>query len=308
VVDDALKLGDVVGREALDRVTKPYGRVEDIYPLAPMQQGMLFHSLYAPASGTYFEQMNCRLAGGLDVDAFKRAWQRAIERHAVLRTAFVWEGLDEPLQVVLREAASPFKELDWSGLPPSEQQARLEALLASERAAGFDLSRPPLMHLILIRLGAEAYEFIWSHHHALLDGWCVSILLKEVFELYRAFGAGEELRLEPAASYRDYIAWLKRQDLGRAERFWRETLKGFESPTRLTGADAEAEDEGFERAVEEVQLPAELSAQLQALARQNQLTLNTLMQGAWALLLSRYSGERDVLFGVGRPSCPASRR
>jgi amino acid adenylation domain-containing protein/non-ribosomal peptide synthase protein (TIGR01720 family) len=294
-----------LGQEALDGVAAAYGRIEDIYPLAPMQQGMLFHSLYAPASGTYFEQLNCLLAGGLDVAAFKRAWQRVIERHAVLRTAFIWEGLDEPLQVVLKEAASPFKELDWSGLPPSEQQARLETLLASERAAGFELSRAPLMHLILIKLGAEAHEFIWSHHHALLDGWCVSILLREVFDFYRAFGAGEELRLEPAASYRNYIAWLKRQDLRRAERFWRETLKGFESPTRLTGSDAEEGGESFERGVEEVQLPAELSAQLQALARQNQLTLNTLMQGAWALLLSRYSGERDVLFGVtvsGRPA------
>ncbi|MFL6332308.1 MAG: amino acid adenylation domain-containing protein, partial [Pyrinomonadaceae bacterium] len=294
-----------LGQEALDAVAAAHGRIEDIYPLAPMQQGMLFHSLYAPASGTYFEQMNCRLAGGLDVAAFTRAWQRVIERHAVLRTAFVWEGLDEPLQVVLKEVASPFKELDWSELPPSEQQASLETLLAAERAAGFELSKAPLMHLILIKLGAGAYEFIWSHHHALLDGWCVSILLREVFELYRAFSAGEELRLEPAASYRNYIAWLKRQDLGQAERFWRETLKGFESPTRLTGAHAEEGAESFERAVEEVQLSAELSAQLQALARQNQLTLNTLMQGAWALLLSRYSGERDVLFGVtvsGRPA------
>ncbi len=281
--------------------------IQDLYPLSPMQQGMLFHSLYAPESGMYVEQFSCTLHGNLDVTAFERAWQRVVDRHSVLRTAFVGESLKEPAQVIYRQVKLPIEQEDLRGLSSVEQAARLNKFLAAERRRGFALSDAPLMRIMLGRITDDAYEFVWCHHHALLDGWSVPIVFQEVLAFYDAFSRGGDLRLEPPRPYRDYIVWLKRQDVSKAETFWRETLKGFTAPTPLvvdrsrgSAADASA------RAVEvETHLSAEATAALNALARKNRLTLNTLAQGAWALLLSRYSGEDQVVFGAtvsGRPA------
>jgi amino acid adenylation domain-containing protein len=282
--------------------------VSDIYPLSPLQQGLFFHSLYARRTGVYFEQMRCRLAGDLDVPAFKSAWQRVVERHAIFRTAFVWEGLDEPLQVVRRRAELPWQEEDLTGLPAAEREERLLGFLRSDRALGFDLSRPPLMRAALFRTGAGSHEFVWSHHHLIMDGWSLSLLLKEVFSFYEAFSRGVESRPEPARPYRDYIAWLLKQDQSKAEQFWRETLKGFTSPTTLSvmagcGAPAEGEKEVDE--YERLTLPRALAERLQELARGHRLTLSNILHSAWALLLGRYTGRDDVVFGVvgsGRPA------
>jgi amino acid adenylation domain-containing protein len=288
-------------------------KVEDFYPLSPMQQGMLFHSLYAPESGVYVEQMSCTLRGDLDTAAFERAWQRVVDRHAILRTAFAGEGLKEPVQVVHRQVKLPVEQQDWQELSPAEQEARLETLLQEERRQGFKLSEPPLMRMLLTRIAEDTYNFAWTHHHILLDGWSIPPLLQEVFAFYDAFRQGQDLHLELPPPYRDYIVWLKRQDLAKAEAFWRQTLQGFTAPTPLVMGRAweSAADEG-ERAdqdgrydEQEMWLSPDTTTALQSLARQYHLTLSTLVQGAWALLLSRYSGEDDVLFGAtvsGRPA------
>ena len=280
--------------------------IEAVYPLSPMQQGMLFHSLYAPESGVYVEQLSCTLRGDLDIPAFQRAWQRVVDRHAVLRTSFVWRQLDKTLQVVHRRVTVPLEQQDWRGLSPAQQRARLDAFLQQERRRGFDLSRPPLVRLALMRTAEDAHTFVWSHHHILLDGWSLPLILGEVFALYEAFRQGRDLYLKPPRPYRDYIAWLQRQDLAKAEAFWRETLAGLTAPTPLVVDRAteagEERDEAY--GVLESHLPAATTATLQALARQHRLTLSTLVQGAWALLLHRYSGEDDVVFGAtvsGRP-------
>jgi len=288
--------------------------IKDIYPLSPMQQGMLFHSLYDPESGMYFEQSSWTLRGDLDVPAFERAWRRVVERHSALRTAFLWEELDEPLQVVCRQVELELEEQDWRGFDESEQQSRLEVFLSHDRERGFGLDKAPLMRLALIRLDDNAYHFVWSHHHLLLDGWSQPILFQEVFGFYEAFSQGQDLHLPPPRPYRDYIAWLQQQDGAETEAFWRRTLQGFTAPTPLTvegilekevgEPDAGLAKEGEGYASQRALLPAETMEALQTLARQNQLTLNTLVQGSWALLLSRYSGEEDVIFGAtvsGRP-------
>ncbi|RMF32481.1 MAG: non-ribosomal peptide synthetase, partial [Chloroflexi bacterium] len=280
--------------------------IEAVYPLSPMQQGMLFHSLYAPESGVYVEQLSCTLRGDLDVPAFRRAWQRVVDRHAVLRTSFVWKQLDKTLQVVHRQVTIPLEQQDWRGLSPAQQQARLDAFLQQERRRGFDLSHPPLARLALMRTAEDAHIFVWSHHHILLDGWSLPLILGEVFALYEAFRQGRDLYLKPARPYRDYIAWLQRQDLAEAEAFWRETLAGFTAPTPLVVDRPVEAGEAHKEAygVLESHLPATTTATLQALARQHRLTLSTVVQGAWALLLNRYSGEDDVVFGAtvsGRP-------
>jgi amino acid adenylation domain-containing protein len=279
--------------------------VQDFYPLSPMQQGMLFHSLYAPESGVYVEQVSCRLRGELDVAAFKRAWQRVAERHAILRTAFVGKGLKEPVQVVHRRVELPWEEQDWRALSGAEREDKLEAYLWEERRKGFELSQPPLMRLALFRVDEDAHRFVWTYHHVLLDGWSLPVLLGEIFAFYEALRSGRDLHLEPPRPFRDYIAWLRRQDMAEAESFWRQTLEDFAAPTPLT-VDRYAGPVGDSPEYDEleIRLPTQTVNQLRALAQQNQLTLNTLVQGAWALLLGRYSGEEEVVFGAtvsGRP-------
>src|SRR5690606_15789977 len=160
--------------------TSPMKNVEDFYPLSPMQQGMLFASLMAPESGVYVEQMSVTLRGDLDVDAFRRAWQTVVDRYAILRTAFTGEGLKEPVQLVLKQVQVPFTVVDWRDLPPAEQEAKLAAYLEAQRHKGFVLSRAPLLRLALMRIADDAHIFVMLHHHILLDGWSVPILLGEV--------------------------------------------------------------------------------------------------------------------------------
>ena len=207
--------------------------IEDIYSLSPMQEGMLFHTLYAPESGVYFEQTAYTIHGHFNVPAFKQAWERVVERHPILRTLFHWKGRDEALQVVRQRVRLPWTQQDWRGLPPAEQENRLESVLKADRERGFDLSEAPVMRLALIQSAEDAYYFILSRHHLLLDRWSVSIVFKEVFAFYEAFNRGQDLHLEPSLPYRDYIAWLREQDLSQAAMFWRQTLKGFTAPTVL---------------------------------------------------------------------------
>jgi hypothetical protein len=281
------------------------GRVEDIYPLSPLQQGILFHTLYAPDSALYLEQVNCTLHGRLDVEAFERAWRRVGERHAVLRTSFVWDGLERPLQVVHRSAALPWSLEDWRHLSREQQREQLRDYCEADQKRGVVLDEAPLMRVALLRTGEEQYQLVWSFHHLLLDGWSVPLIIQEVLDLYEAYRDGRELELAPRSPFKNYIAWLGKQDIEAAEGFWRRYLKGFTSPTPLVSAALSEHTSPQQYAERQRQLPREMTASLQGFARRHQLTLNTLVEGAWALLLSRYSGEHDVAFGVtvsGRPA------
>ncbi|MBW4685858.1 MAG: amino acid adenylation domain-containing protein [Komarekiella atlantica HA4396-MV6] len=279
--------------------------IEDFYPLSPMQQGILFHSL-AAKSGIYFEQFSLTIQGKLNIPEFRRAWQYVVERHSILRTCFVWEGLKEPVQIVHRQVSLPWQEYNWQHLSLEEQQQKLELFWQSDRSRGLELTQPPLMRFTLVQLSDNSYNFTWSHHHLLLDGWSVPLVFKEVFACYKAFNNGQDVDLEPIRPYRDYIVWLQQQNLFEAETFWRQLLKGFTAPTQLLVNQGARKlltqtDDSKER---EVKLSVVTTARLQSLAKQHQLTLNTLVQGAWALLLSRYSGQEDVVFGAvtsGRP-------
>ncbi len=270
--------------------------VEDIYPLSPMQQGMLFHTLYASEGGVYVVQRAFTLRGSVDVDAFVRAFQDVTDRHPILRTAFVWERREQPLQVVREKVRLPVEQHDLRGVSPADQAARLVSFLDADRRRGFDLARAPLMRLTLFRLSESEYRSIWSSHHILLDGWSTPPLLKEVFTLYQAHATGKEARLERVRPYGEYIGWLQKQDVKTVEAFWRERLRGFSAPTPF-GVDHPST--GPANVVDlRASLSPEVSAALQSTARQHQLTLSTLMIGAFGVLLSRYSGEEDVLFGA----------
>ena len=280
--------------------------VEDIYPLSPMQEGMLFHSLYDPQSEIYFEQIAFTLRGHLNVPALQQAWEQVIARHAILRTLFLWEQLDHPLQIVRQQVGLPWTEHDWRHLPMNEARVRLQNFLRADRSQGFDLSQAPLLRLHLTRLSEQESHFTWSFHHILLDGWSVATVFGEVFTCYNALCQGHTLPLPASRYYSDYIAWLQQQDISQAEAFWREALRGFTVPTPLSvdiPVRRESETPGFRDYI--FRLSATTTTALQTFAHQQQLTLNTLIQGAWALLLSRYSGQQDVVFGItvsGRPA------
>ncbi|MCA1612753.1 MAG: amino acid adenylation domain-containing protein, partial [Acidobacteria bacterium] len=273
---------------------------EDIYPLSPMQQGILFHCLYDPSAVEYVEQGSFASPVELDVAAFERAWQEVIRRHTILRTAFAWEGLDEPLQAVFPEVSLPLELHDWAGLPEREQEERLANYIEEVRRTGFDLAKAPLLRLALFRLADGAYQFVLSHHHLLLDGWSRTLLLNEVEELYGAFKRRRAVEGGQEDKYRDYIEWLRRQDLRQAAAYWRRVLGGFDSPTTLALGDSRRDsDDGDAQpyAERQAELSPRLTAELQRWARRHQLTMNTVVQGAWALLLSRYGGAREVVFG-----------
>ncbi|MEM9135971.1 MAG: amino acid adenylation domain-containing protein [Cyanobacteria bacterium P01_F01_bin.42] len=277
--------------------------IQDLYELSPMQQGMLFHRLYQPESPAYFEQRSCLLTGDLNPVAFRQAWQDAIARHDGLRASLNWEETDKPIQVVHGEITLPWTEEDWQHLDSAAQETKLEEFLERDRQQGFDFVAAPLMRCALIRLSSQRYRFVWSHHHILMDGWCNALLIQEILASYEANCRGQSVSLPPAPKYRDYILWLQEQ--GDADAYWKSALAGFSLPTPLpfvhqrSGSSAIAKLEEFTFA-----LSSELTQRLQTFAQENRLTLNTLVQGVWAILLGQYSQTDKVIFGAtvsGRP-------
>ncbi|MCY4124733.1 MAG: condensation domain-containing protein, partial [Pseudomonas sp.] len=283
----------------LDRLPVPAEAVEDLYPLSPMQQGILFHTLEAAQQGLYVSQTSVQVQG-LDNARFLAAWQHMVDRHEILRTGFWTEShLNEPLQWVAKRADLRVRELDWRGRPVSA--ADLQGLAEQDYARGFDLLQPPLMGLTLVRLDEGRQQLIWSSHHILMDGWSHSRLLGEVFAVY-----GGQALPGKRGSYRDYIAWLAAQPQAQMEHFWKDKLAGLEGPTLLaTGLHPApvAEADGYDALY--LNWDAAQTRQLRDQAQRLRVTPNTLIQAAWLLLLQRYTGQARVCFGAtvaGRPA------
>ncbi|MBT4946893.1 MAG: amino acid adenylation domain-containing protein [Candidatus Marinimicrobia bacterium] len=280
--------------------------IEDIYELSPMQEGMLFHTIYAPDSGVYIEQYIYNLSGYIDVSSLKRAWQEIVNRHPIFRSSFHWGKAKKELQVVHKKAELPWDQLDWRNIKTDEQEDHLESYLRKERKDGFELKRAPLMRCSLIQVDEERYRFIWMFHHILLDGWSMPLIMKEVLAYYEAFRNGEKIHLPLPRSFRDYIIWLQQQDISHAEEFWRKRLEGFTEPVPLMPARRVGIHlEGSETyKTETLRLPADFTKTVQSFARREQITQNTIFQGIWAILLSLYNNTDDILFGEnvsGRP-------
>ncbi|MFP2934309.1 condensation domain-containing protein, partial [Pyxidicoccus sp. 3LG] len=283
---------------ALDRLLPSGMPVEDLYPLSPLQQGMLFHTLLAPASGVYVTQLTWTFGGTVDLEAFRRTWDVVVARQPMLRTSFLAEGLEEPLQQVHASATLPWTEHDWSALPEAERHSLFQTLLDEDRARGFDLRTPPLMRLTVVRLDERTYRILWTLHHLVLDGWSLGLLFQQLFTTYEQLRAGRLAPRSEATSFREHIAWLQQQPLDAAEAFWRKALRGFTAPTPLPGALPRTQGAALQRKHLRAHLSASVTTALQSFVRQHQLTLNSVVQAAWALVLSRSTGEKDVLFGA----------
>jgi amino acid adenylation domain-containing protein len=271
--------------------------IEDLYELSPMQQGILFHCLAASDPSVYLVTVGYALHGRLNVDAFEQAWQRVVDRNPTLRTSLHWANTQKPLQAVHREVRLRLERHDWRAVAEAEQVERLSAYVESG-GQGFELDQAPLMRVTLIQTAEGRYRLFWTFHHVVLEGWSASLVLEEVFAFYRAFSRGQDLDLPARRPYRDYILWLQRQDASKAEAYWRQALKGFSTTTTLElGSPSQDPNAGTGCSRYSRRLWPATSNALQVLAQRNQLTLNTILQGAWAILLSRYSGQEDVLFG-----------
>jgi amino acid adenylation domain-containing protein len=280
----------------------------DMYALSPLQKGLLYHTLYDRGqadSFAYVNQLIFVFHGTLDTDHWETSWNAMIERHDTFRSLFLWEETEEPLQVVCKQIRMPLHQEDWSTLPPETRSESLIRFLEFDKKRGFSLDEAPLMRVTVIKEEAHKYRVVWTHHHILLDGWSAALVLKELFFIYRKLEKGEEWELPAPSPFKRYIQWIRRQDQRKAEQFWKAELKGFTVPTRLTveNSDHRNREAGYDEQV--YPLSETLTKQLQIGARSNHLTLNTLVQGAWAYLLSCYSGEPEIVFGVtssGRPT------
>ncbi|MDT3311984.1 non-ribosomal peptide synthase/polyketide synthase [Pseudomonas sp. rhizo66] len=282
----------------LDSLPLAAQRIEDIYPLAPMQQGILFHSLYDADASAYVYQMLLDI-DGLDVARFQQAWQRVVDRHEVLRAGFIWgrDGLDAPLQVINRQLTLEMPEVDVRGV--ADLPAVLEARAQADRERGFDLQNPPLLRLCLLRTADDRHRLIFTCHHILMDGWSNSRMFGEVLQDY----AGQPV---PSAQgrYRDFLVWLQGQDKAASQDFWRGQLAALDEPTRLASACHGRTVPGPGKQMHRLHFDAAFTQRLNGFSRQQQVTLNSLVQAAWLLVLQRYTGQATVAFGAtvsGRP-------
>ncbi|MBB4781049.1 amino acid adenylation domain-containing protein/non-ribosomal peptide synthase protein (TIGR01720 family) [Streptomyces rapamycinicus] len=276
--------------------------LEDVLPLTAVQEGLLFHAVYDDAApDVYLVQLSFELEGPAAPARFRRAAEALVRRHPPLRAGFLHHGLSQPVQFVPREVPLRWHEADLRELDEEERHSELQRWLVEDRGTRFDLTRPPLIRFALFRLGDDRFHFVLTHHHILLDGWSLPLVVQEYFALYDH--DGDESALPRAVPYRTYLEWCGRQDRDAAREAWREAMAGLEEPTLLTSAapgrtTVPPEEFSFD-------LPAELAEQLALRARGLGLTLNTLVQAGWGILLGRLTGRDDVVFGTtvsGRPA------
>ncbi|MFF1709742.1 amino acid adenylation domain-containing protein [Streptomyces sp. NPDC058268] len=275
--------------------------VEDVWPLSPLQEGLLFHAAFDDQGpDVYTVQSALDIDGPVDAGRLRASWEALLARHAALRACFRQVSGAQMVQVIARDVALPWRTEDVSDLGGSAQGAALERLAESERAQAFDLAAPPLLRLLLIRTGEHRYRLVITSHHILMDGWSAPILIGELAEIYAA--GGDASRLGRTTSYGEYLKWLGRQDTAAAQDAWQAALAGTDEPTLVAPAVPDRLPVFPENVTED--LPEKATRGVTELARANGLTVNTVVQGAWALVLARLAGRTDVVFGAtvaGRP-------
>ena len=275
--------------------------IEYSYPLTPLQQGMLFHHLSDKSSGTDIDQMVCRLSESVDLPILQKAWDEVIAHYEACRTFFLWQNVDNPAQAVSAKSIINIDVYDWGNISEKELRQELLTFLKNDRSIGFDLGKAPLMRLNLIKINSELYYLIWTFHHIILDGRSHAIILNDVFSLYDSYLSGNQYKLNKSIPYRNFVDWNLQKEHTESKNFWSEFLKGVNPPSGLkfnsirqnTPSDSELNET-------EIIIDEFVSKSLKDFAKNNNVTLNTIIQAGWALLLSKYSGEEDILFGAVR--------
>ncbi|NIM15005.1 MAG: amino acid adenylation domain-containing protein [Candidatus Aminicenantes bacterium] len=282
------------------------GNIKDIYPLSPMQEGMFFHCLYNTSASEYFEQVSYRLYGDLNKSWVEKSLNELLKRHDILRTAFIHDVFDRPLQVVLKQRQVDFYFEDLTHLIDKEEKALyIKKFKEQDRQRSFELDRDVLMRVSLFRTDDKEYELTWSHHHLLMDGWCAEILISEFLEIYSSLLEGRSCGLPEAVQYRTYIQWLEQKDKELSWKYWQEYLEGYEEAAVIPRIDKPGGTEaGYKLGKMVFPLDRETTRGLDNLAIRNQVTLNTVIRAIWGVILARYNDRQDVVFGAvvsGRP-------
>jgi amino acid adenylation domain-containing protein/non-ribosomal peptide synthase protein (TIGR01720 family) len=277
--------------------------IQNIYPLSPMQEGMFFHALYEPNSSVYFEQTSYRLHGSLNIKLVEKSLNELFKRYDILRTIFSKKKSEKLLQIVLKERMVDFFYEDISGREDKEEY--VVNFRERDKKNVFDLTRDVLMRVAVLQTSAEEYEFIWSHHHILMDGWCMGILISEFFEIYTSLLEKRPFKLPPVIPYSRYIQWLEKQSKMQSQNYWTHYVAFYNEVASLPQKRTHRADEGYKGDQVVVTLDKETTVQLNRLTVDCQVTMNTLIQSLWGLLLARYTGRQDMIFGAvvsGRPS------
>ncbi|SEW42715.1 non-ribosomal peptide synthase domain TIGR01720/amino acid adenylation domain-containing protein [Chitinophaga sp. YR573] len=284
------------------------GKIVDLYRLSPLQKGLLFHHQYDDNDKAYLEQMCIDFTEGLDIDIFIRSWNHIIKEHTILRSSFIADAFDIPVQCVYEHATIPYTVIDLLHLDETARQQEVENILKEDLGKGMDFSRAPLMRITLIKLSAQYYRMIWTHHHIILDGWSNPVLISGFMRAYTAFTAGQLPLLLEEDRYGDYIRYIGKSDRLLAETFWKDYLSGLNDKTLLpfTAADATVRNRGGSKiSYKKLTIDSGITGRIRQYCQEHQLTVNTFIQGTWSLLLSRYTGNPDTAFGVivsGRPA------
>lgn len=279
--------------------------VQDIYYLSPMQEGMLFHTLLHPGQGFYIEQISMQVKGSFQKNVLEKSMNVIIGRYDIFRTVFVHEKMKRPVQVVLKERSFQAEEIDLSGLSEAEQNERIEDYKRKDKEKGFNLSKDIPMRTAVFKKGQDRYEWVWSYHHILLDGWCFGIVVQELFEVYQALRENKPYSLGPVKPYKEYIKWLESQDKQKSLAYWEHHLAGFEGQTTFSEQRKKPEQAGNQPEELLFTLPKEDTEAFTQLAKAHHTTLSTALQAVWSVLLSRYQRSRDLIFGTvvsGRPA------
>ena len=305
-------LGDEIDYKDLDQFLsetvngKPRKeQIAGLYRLSGLQHGMLFHGLYEVGIGAYIEQFACDLVG-VNIDLLQKSWMQLIGQHTILRSAFYVDAFSVPVQCVYKEVTLPITLLDYREMDAETQGSAIKAYYQDDKNKGFDFAAAPLMRLAIFRLTEDHYRMLWTSHHILFDGWSFPILMEEFLTTYELLNAGETLPLQEEDRYEDYIRYIERSDKEAEEKYWRNYLQGIEQNTLLpfipTTIDRN-KGKGEYKAIG-IQIKSEIAAKIQSFAHQHRVTLNTIMQCVWAYLLHRYTGNKNIVYGIivsGRP-------
>ena len=268
--------------------------IEDIYGLTAMQEGMLYHSVKNDSTSMYIEQFSCKLTGSINEDYFWQAWQKVIDDNAVLRTAFLWEGVKKPVQVVLKKCEVSYMQMDWRGVLEEKREAEYERFLNNDRNLGFHLEKAPLMRFALIQVDEELYYFVWTFHHIIMDGWSLPLVIEQLLQNYRAIQNHTDIaREEKKGQYKNYIKWLNDQDVNEAKAYWKGVMQEVRDVVAFTQIRSHGENHK-----KNYRFEPELENEIKAFLKKNTLTEYQLFNCAYAIMLSKYFGKENVVYGV----------
>ncbi|HDX9649186.1 TPA: amino acid adenylation domain-containing protein, partial [Bacillus cereus] len=272
--------------------------IEKIYPLANMQKGMLFHALENKNSKAYFEQTVMDITGYVDVEILKTSFNKIMQRYEILRASFEYEIVEEPRQIIIADREIGFQYCDISERGTIEKELFIKNYREEDTEKGFNLSKDTLMRVCLIRTDENLYKLVWSHHHILLDGWCLGIVLGELFTVYGKLINGEEYELEETKPYSDYIKWLEEQDKEEGKSYWEQYLDGYEEKAQIPKLQITKNNSEYLRREKVIEFSNELTNRITQLANRNSVTFNTVFQSIWGIILAKYNNTDEVVFGT----------